>query len=373
MSVLLSALAFFVLLTVLILIHEWGHFAAARKAGIVVEEFGFGLPPRAKTLFVHRGTVFSFNWIPFGGFVRLKGENAITERERRSKGSFSAAPIYARLMVLLAGVFMNLLLAIVLLTIGFSIGRWIPTYTSLEAMRSAADRGEIHLTLGVAITEVVSGGPAAKIGLPPQSVLFSVDGIAVTAPEQVAELQQGKTRVTYVYAPLKEYQNASARESITLALESGKTGVSLTPFPLELSAPRRNVFDAFILTLREIGIITVQTVYGIGRLFTSLFTTGVVPEGVSGIVGIAQLTYASVQEGFMTYLRLVALLSLSLAVLNVLPFPALDGGRVFFVLLELVSRKPVNRHFEMATNAVGFTFLILLIVLITFYDIVRLF
>lgn len=373
MSVLLSALAFFVLLTVLILIHEWGHFAAARKAGIVVEEFGFGLPPRAKTLFVQKGTVFSFNWIPFGGFVRLKGENAITERERKSKGSFNGAPIYARLIVLLAGVFMNLLLALVLLTIGFSFGRWIPTYLSLDSMQKAASRGEIQLELGVLVSDVVSGGTAAVVGLPAQSVLFSVDSVPVTDPAQVAELQVGKTQVVYEYAPVSDFKDSAKHTTMTIPLNEGKSGVSLVPFPLELSAPKRNIGQAFLITVREIGVITGQTVLGIGKLFSSLFRTGVVPEGVSGIVGIAQLTYASVQEGFMTYLRLVALLSLSLAVLNVLPFPALDGGRVVFVLVELISRRPLNRHFEMATNAIGFSFLILLIVLITFYDIVRLF
>jgi len=116
-----------------------------------------------------------------------------------------------------------------------------------------------------------------------------------------------------------------------------------------------------------------QTVIGIGKLVSSIVSTGKVPEGIAGIVGIAQLTHGAVQEGFMHYLRLVALLSLSLAALNVLPFPALDGGRLIFVLAEWISRRPVNRTFEVTTNAIGFVFLLLLILLITFNDIVRLF
>src|SRR3990167_8798679 len=114
LSVLLSALAFFLLLTVLILFHECGHFFAARKAGVIVEEFGFGLPPRAKTLFFQGGTRFSLNWIPFGGFVRLKGENAITERDRTAPGSFGRASVFARIVILTAGVAMNFLFAIVI-------------------------------------------------------------------------------------------------------------------------------------------------------------------------------------------------------------------------------------------------------------------
>src|SRR6185436_2928945 len=114
------------------------------------------------------------------------------------------------------------------------------------------------------------------------------------------------------------------------------------------------------------------TVIGIAKLFTSLASSGKVPEGVTGIVGIAQLTYTSVQEGFMVYLRLVALLSLSLAVLNILPFPALDGGRLIFVLSEVFFR-PSNRRFEVITNTVGFGVLLLVILLVTLYDVLRLF
>lgn len=118
---------------------------------------------------------------------------------------------------------------------------------------------------------------------------------------------------------------------------------------------------------------TVQTVKGMRNLFQSLATRGHVPEGITGIVGIAVLTHSSVQEGFMTYLRLVALLSLSLAILNVLPLPALDGGRLLFVLAEMILRRPLNQRFEIVTNAIGFFLLIVLILIITFNDVIHLF
>ncbi len=370
MTVLLSALAFFLLLSVLILVHEWGHFYAARKADVIVEEFGFGLPPRAKTIFEQGGTQFSLNWIPFGGFVRLRGENALTEKARTAKGSFGAAPIHSRIVILSAGVFMNFMLAIALLTIGFSVGRWIPTYFSLEQMEEAAQRGEIYLDVGVLLSEVVSGGSAAKIGVPPNSIIAKVDGIEVSWPREVSAIQEGKEQVTYT---IFTGENFAEEQEFTIPLEEGKSGVELAAFPRELSAPKRGPFSAFLLALREARVMTVATVGGIGALFVSLASHGVVPEGITGIVGIAQLTYVSVQDGFMTYLRLVALLSLSLAVLNILPFPALDGGRLLFVLAELVSRRPVNRRFEMITNAIGFSMLLFLILVITFYDIIRLF
>ena len=370
MTVLLSALAFFLLLTVLVLFHECGHFFAARKFGVTVEEFGFGLPPRIKTLFFQGGTRFSLNWIPFGGFVRLKGENAITERDRTAPGSFGRASVFARIVILTAGVAMNFLFAIVIFIIGFSFAHWIPTYISFEEMQAAASAGEIHMIPAVLIDEVLSGGNAAKVGVPERSILVSVNGQPVTSAEQVSEFQVGKKRVQYV---VKTGEDFKTEQTFDVQLTDGKTGVSLRPFPLELSSPRRSLWEAFVLSLREAKVMTVQTMIGMVSLFTSLAQTGTVPEGITGIVGIAQLTHVSVQEGFMTYLRLVALLSLSLAILNILPLPALDGGRLLFVLFEAVSKRPPNRKFELTTNAVGFAFLLLLIVLITYHDILRLF
>ena len=370
MSFLLSALAFIVLLSVLIMIHEWGHFAAARRAKVVVEEFGFGLPPRAKTLFKQGGTAFTLNWIPFGGFVRLKGENAVSEKERKAKGSFGAASITARIVILCAGVFMNFVLAIILLTIGFWKGQWVPTYLSMEDMQGAADRGVINMELAVMIDDVISGGTAAQIGLPEGSILDSVNGIPVRTPEEVQRIQEGKRRVSYVVKTGDTFQQ---EEQYTVPLEEGRAGILISLHPTTLSSPERTLFTATGLALRESGVMTQQTVIGIGGLFSSLARSGKVPEGITGLVGIAQLTHASVQKGFMTYLRLVALLSLSLAVLNILPFPALDGGRLVFVLAEMVSRKPVNRRFELVVNGMGFLFLLGVIFLITFYDIIRLF
>lgn len=368
---LLTVVAFIVLLTLLILIHEFGHFMAARKAGVTVEEFGFGLPPKARTLFRKNGTVFTLNWVPFGGFVRLKGETALAEHERNKPGSFHAASLTARIVILSAGVFMNFVLAFVLLVFGFSVGRWIPTYFAMSDMQAHADRGIIELQTGVVIEKVLSGEPAAIAGVPEKSVLLKVNDQAVTLAEQVAEAQLNRSRVIYTVL-IGEGEDAQ-EQRYTVALKDGKSGVVIQTFPLKLSAPLRGVGMSSMLALREAKIMTVQTVRGIGALITSLARSGQVPEGITGIVGIAQLTYSSVQAGFMTYLRLVALISLSLAILNVLPFPALDGGRLLFVLVEAVTRRPLNRRFEAYSNALGFSVLILLILLITFYDIIRLF
>ncbi len=368
MVVIISALAFFFLITGLILIHEFGHFIVARKSGVVVEEFGFGLPPRAKSLFTWRGTNFSLNWIPFGGFVRLKGEGG-TEEGESEVGNFTSAPMYARCLILVAGVGMNFLLAILIFLFGFSYGRWIPTYLSLEEMEHAAEVGEISMTLGVVIAEVTAGGGAAKAAIPAGSLLKSVDDREVMHPGDVVTYQEGKKTVRYVVLTGK---NLDQPQTFDVPVDDGKTGVSLRAVPRELSAPLRGPLTATRLALRETKVVTVQTVYGIFKLFSSLARTGRVPEGVTGIVGIAQLTYTSVQEGFMVYLRLVALLSLSLAVLNILPFPALDGGRLLFVVAEAIFQTK-DRRVEMITNTIGFGILLLVILLVTFYDVLRLF
>ena len=370
MTYAISAVAFLVLLTGLILIHELGHYLAARWSGVVVEEFGFGLPPRAKRLGTWCGTLFSLNWIPFGGFVRLKGEGDLGDKERRASGSFHRAPFAARMMILSAGVLMNFALAVVIFTFGFTSGRWIPTYLSLDDMREAAARGEIQLELGLLLTDTLPDGGAAAAGIPLKSVLLEVDGRAVVTSEDVLAAQEGKASVRYT---LLSGEGWKERNEFQVRVDGGKTGVMLQTFPRVIAAPNHDVVTSFALSLREAKIVTVQTVLGMANLFTSLARNGSVPEGITGIVGIAQLTYSSVQEGFMTYLRLVALLSLSLAVLNILPFPALDGGRIVFVLAELVRQRPANRRFELLTNSIGFAVLILLIVLVTFADVLRLF
>ncbi len=370
MTLLISALAFVLLLTLLIIIHELGHFLLAKFFKVEVEEFGFGLPPKAKRLFRMGGTDFTLNWIPFGGFVRLKGENEVNVEKRMDPGSFASAPHHARILILIGGVMMNFILAIVLLTIGFSVGRWVPNfYTSMDELQAAAARGEVFLELGVYISEVLPDGPAALAGIQKDSAIVSIDGVPVSSPEQVVELQKGKKSVSYGLLEGKE----KTQNTITVNLKDGKSGIGLSPFAAKLSAPRRTISQAFSLSMSETKFMAIQTVKGITNLLQSLITRGRVPEGITGVVGIAVLTYSSVQEGFMTYLRLVALLSLSLAILNVLPLPALDGGRLLFVCLEIILRRPVNQQLEIMVNAVGFLLLIALIVIITFNDVIHLF
>ncbi|MBI1934690.1 site-2 protease family protein [Candidatus Peregrinibacteria bacterium] len=366
----IATLAFILLLTGLILIHEVGHFLVARLSGVKVEEFGFGLPPCMLTLFHWRGTRFTWNWIPVGGFVRLKGEGAMTASARMAKGSFARAGILRRSAILLAGVSMNFLLAFLIFLVGFSVGGWVPTYRTIAELHAARERGDVQFTPSVVIEDVVAGAGADAAGILRQSILLKVDSVRVSSPEDLVREQVGKRQVRYTLL----LGSPTAQESTVLVrVQEGKTGVLLRAIPRDLIAKPRSIIPSSILALRESWVVMVQTVRGMGALFLSVLRSASVPKEVTGIIGIAHLTYASVQEGVGTYLRLVALLSLSLAALNVLPFPALDGGRLLFVLLECFWRKPSSRRVELAINMVGFSVLIGLIVLVTFYDILRLF
>ena len=369
MTVIISALAFLLLLSFLVLIHEAGHYFAARWSGVVVEEFGFGLPPRMTTLFRKSGTRFSLNWIPFGGFVRLQGESAVSDHDRRASGSFAHASIPARVMILVAGVFMNFVFAVLIFTIGFSAWGWIPTYLTVDQMKDAGQRGEIRLSPGVHIASAVAGGTAAAARLPVPSTLLAVDGIPVYVPTDVVDAQAGKKSVTYT---LRTITDPSKEITVKVPVRDGKTGIEIE-FSPTVTSPQRSIPRAVLLSLREAKVTTVQTVLGISQLFQSLAWRGTVPEGITGIVGIAKLTHSSVQAGWMAYIRLMAVLSLSLAILNILPFPSLDGGRLLFVLIEGIAQRPAPRRFELIVNTVGFLTLILLIVLVTFNDIWKLF
>jgi regulator of sigma E protease len=376
MSFLLSTIAFFVLLTLLVLIHELGHFVVAKWSKVTVDEFGFGLPPMAKKLFTWKNTLFSLNWIPFGGFVRMKGENSMDPNVRNLKGSFAAASIPKRLAILMAGVFMNFILAISIYTAGFWLFDWVPTYLSVESLNVAESRGDAVVDWGLYVTEISSGGGADGANVMTGGVLMSVNGNSVFNVDDVLVEQEGKSSVEYVIEyKLEEAEEVKETEEkkFIVQVDNGKTGIALSRIATNIEIKDVNFFGGIGLALRESWTVTSGTVDGITSLFKSLIFVHGVPEGIAGIVGIAQLTHNSIQEGMMVYLRLVALLSLSLAVLNILPFPALDGGRVVFVIVEMIIRKPVNRRLEVITNAAGIIFLMAVMVAVTWNDILRIF
>ncbi|MBI5728971.1 MAG: site-2 protease family protein [Candidatus Magasanikbacteria bacterium] len=371
-----TLLVFLAVLAVLVLSHEWGHFIVARIQGIKVEEFGFGFPPRLfgirflKNSLKHfevvwgrgrrqqsdgEGTLYSVNVIPLGGFVRIKGEDARAP-EANDMDSFVAKKVWQKAMVLLAGVVMNVVVATILLSVGFMIG--FPAVVAPDA----AVTGPTTLR----VLQVLPGKPAEAAGV--------ILGDTII---QVGDLQ--KPRLT----TLQEYINAHRDEEITVTLERngeqiikkihpsvyadsgrGGIGVALT----EVGFTRYPFFKAIYQGVVTTGVYLKEIIFAFGYLFKGLFTGAGVGGAVAGPVGVAVMTGEVARLGLAYLLQFTALLSLNLAVLNILPIPALDGGRLLFVIVNWLRGRPIAPHVEQMIHTVSFVLLMLLVVGVTVKD-----
>jgi regulator of sigma E protease len=536
MNILITLIAFVVVFSLLILIHELGHFWAAKRAGIRVEEFGFGLPPRAFGKKIGE-TIYSVNWLPFGGFVRLYGEDSHDPGALKSRHSFAGKSLRQRITVVVAGVVMNFILAILLLTAGFSLGIQ-PLLVGPSDVAAALDHGQMQIQSGVVVKEVVKDSLAQKIGFqagdivvqlqnksvfddsflklfqqPPKDGLtvrvrrdktffdlrvmphegslglffydhfflsrmtlnkLTPDGELARAGLQVGDvilkingrhiysvsgyqeaLSSGKKLQFTVLRNFREMQfdvvfanrhgavirdvvsggpadgvglkkddrivqvdhvdvvspedavakiHAHGAGDLSILVERGGqlmnfslklnqdklVGVYLAPliydlagadiyenvFPtsvLKIDNVRYSLGESFVQSFRESYRLMKATLVMFVDVIRDVFTSFTVPVGVSGPVGIAQMTGVYVQEGFLSVIRFMALLSLSLAVMNLLPFPGLDGGRLLFLIIEGIRGKRVRQNVEQVIHLVGFVFLIVLILLVTYKDFVRVF
>ena len=357
----LTAIIFIIVIGVLVLVHEFGHFIMAKGAGMKVEEFGFGFPPR---LFSWKKgeTVYSFNWIPFGGFVKILGEDGDT----RAPHSFASASFLNRLLVLVAGVVMNFFLAAVLLM--------IVNFFGLRIGLIDGDTGSAQ-NIKVQIVSVTAGSPAEIAGLRPLDAIegYKENGVVVPihttqdVQDAVAshlgrpltlEIESGTGVVEKTLTPRVNPPEGQGAIGISLAL----TGTIVYPWH---EAIWRGISDAAFLTI--------ATVQGYYSLLKTLFIHGRLIADVSGPIGIAGLTGQAARVGFNYLLQFVAMISINLAVLNIIPFPALDGGRVVLLLIEKAKGSPVHKSAENLINIAGFYLLIVLMLYITYKDIARFF
>lgn len=532
MNYLVTAIVFILIFSILILVHEFGHFITAKRSGIKVIEFGFGLPPRIWGKKVG-DTLYSINWIPFGGFVKLFGEDSFNPRVLKDERSFASKKMRTRVKVIVAGVLMNFLLAWVLLATGFTVGMQ-PLLTPDEVF-TAVSSGVIKLEEGVKIKEEDPAGPFAMAGIKADDIIYSVNGkiadedvvksflknpsgiykiirdskfysyeITDTLPDNnlklydfvpfprvkifsldtasntykyglrtgdvilsvngdqvysvqdfenstrgistldytiyrdgfrgnfVVELNQARNVIISDIIPdkpaykaglqagdvilsvnakkmddsevlitfIKEHKNEKSaylieRDGQKMFFEiqpgeNGEMGMYLTELMTYGSDSGMSLYNVGVVSsVTEIKdakypwYIAIYKSFGEGfrlaKLTGGMFLGfigdfvrgGGVPDNISGPVGIARLTYTFVQEGFISVLRFVAILSLSLAVINILPIPALDGGRLLFIFIEFVIGRRINQRWESYIHALGYMLLLLLILAVTYNDVVK--
>lgn len=362
----LSILSFVVIFSILILVHEWGHFAAARRAGVRVEEFGIGLPPRAKSLFKDKsGTVYSLNWVPFGGFVKLYGEDNANPEVARDPRSFASKSIGQRTLVIVAGVLMNFVLAWFLITLGFTIGMK-PFLVNQEDIEQGIEQGLImEKGASLLVQDILPGSNAQKAGLQKEDMVTRVNDKPLTTFEDFQAIL--KPASAYTFTVVRKQQEVPVSISTN---EEGKIGFQFIWAPTyEVNEIRYPLYSAPVHALKEVGRLSITTLKMFGQVVSSLVTRFVVPEGVSGPVGIARLTYQFTQQGIMALVQFAALLSISLGVINIMPFPALDGGRFLFIIFEIILGKRPSAKWEAIIHSTGFALLMLLIIVITWHDI----
>ena len=357
----------------LVVVHEWGHFIAARRGGVEVEEFGIGFPPMAWSKKLKSGLLLSINWLPLGGFVKLKGEND----SATSKGSFGAAPLKTKVKIMLAGVGMNLLTAFILLTFLALIG--IPKI--LEGQYTVAKDTKV-IRNDVLIGNVSEDSPAGKAGLKLQDRIVEIaaanDVQKIANAEQLPEVTKkfaGKdVSITIVrngtqqQVPAKLRTVSEVEASKNTDSPKGYLGISPQEYTIQ-----RSTWSAPIVAAGLIKQFTEATLKGLGGLVANLFrgNGSEATKQVSGPVGIFVILKDGSLLGFEFILMIIAIISLTLAIMNALPIPALDGGRLFVKLLFRVMKKPLTKDMEEKIHGSGFAVLMLLFVIITIVDVNR--
>jgi regulator of sigma E protease len=353
----------------LVVLHEFGHFLAARRNGVEVEEFGIGFPPRAWKRKTKKGFIFSLNWLPIGGFVKLKGENdAATE-----KGSFGAARFKTKAKIMLAGVGMNLLAAFLIFTFLALVG--MPQLLENQ-FKVSSDTRTIHNDVLVGFVE--SGSPAEKAGLKQRDKLLSIQGsgeqaTAVSSALILPELTKRHAGQTVKITYERNGEVKVAEVTLRNAQEAkDKAYLGLSPAEFTLT---RATWSAPVQSVGVISQFTVATFQGLGTAVSALFRgdTAKASEQVSGPVGIVVVLKDGSLLGYQFVLLIIGVISLSLAIMNILPIPALDGGRFYVLLLSRLFKRKLSQDMEERIVGASFVFLLLLIVIITVVDVKRFF
>lgn len=381
MELLFGIIVGLAILVFLVVIHELGHAIVAKRNGVVVEEFGIGFPPKAWGKKLKNGVLFTLNWLPLGGFVKLQGEHDAAT----GKGDYGAATFWQKTKILLAGVAINWLAAVILLSILAVTGlpKVIPNQFSVPG-----DTAEVQQP--VKLAHVEDGSAADKAGLERGDTVVRFAGQPINNPlalTEAAKQNKGKT-VEVIYARAGSEQRTSVALRSDNSDQKGYLGV--TPSQLEMI---KATWSAPIVGLVTSGQLTLETFKGLGVLVGNLFSgiasqlsgdqavreqgskeIGAAGDSVAGPIGILGVIFPAAQQAGLTQLVLLtAIISLTLAVMNVLPIPALDGGRWFTMAAFRLFKKELTKEREEKIQTVGFFALMALVVVVTFADVSKLF
>ncbi len=365
----MSIVIFVVVLFLLVLVHEWGHFIVAKITGMRVDEFGIGFPP--KLFGMKRGeTEYTFNAIPIGGFVKIYGEDTTEEvgalPEANRMRAFGAKNKWAQAAVLLAGVTMNVLFAWFLFAVAFTIG-----------VQTAVDETEASPQAQLMITGIVPDGPAAVTELPIGARITAVETetavLSALTPSSFINFvtENGTQPIQISYTVGDEIQTTTITPrtgAIAAEPERVAIGISLSLIDKVSQPLHTAIIDGFFYTLTSLKLVAV----GIISFFASALSLTADLSQVAGPIGIVGLVGEASAFGLTSLLMFTAFISLNLAVINVLPFPALDGGRLLFVIIEALKGSPIPPRYAATLNMIGFALLMLLMVVVTWSDIVKL-
>jgi regulator of sigma E protease len=362
-----SLFLFIGIISFLIIIHELGHFFAAKKIGVKVEEFGLGLPPKIWGK-KYKETEFTLNFLPFGGFVRLKGEEELSD----DSDSFESKGVYQRAFVVVAGVLMNLLLAVIIYQATLHIRDYRSDYFPILG-NIKPYFGDLEVTSGL-ISGLTDESKIDKTRIAGGDYIYSINNNLVTSNTQLRELvnnsQEGRA-----FLVIKNLRDTSLVKEFEVELTEKDSKKYLGIYLGEagrVSYDNTNPLLVGVLHSLNIAKLSLES---LGLLISKSVENNdisIVSDNVAGPVGIYSVVDSIKQSNESVFsleiFELVAMLSLSLAIMNILPIPAVDGGRLVFLMYEMVLRKKLNSRVEMAVNRFGMLFLLALIISITVKD-----
>lgn len=374
----LAIIIFIVILGVLIFVHELGHFVTARRNGIKADEFGFGFPPRMAGVYKNektgkyewvplnkkiesKNTIYSLNWIPLGGFVKIKGEDGNGQKEA---DSFSSKSAWVRIKVLAAGVMMNFVLAWFLIAIVFMLGA------------------------PQAIDPEIGGQTDSKIQISGLSANSPAESAGIRVGDEILKFQKNNGQEIHLgdIKSVQKYIADNRGKEIVLQVRRGDNNLDIKIVPrvdspegegaLGVSLSETVIvsypwYQAIWEGLKTTGWMIWAIILALFEIIKNIFMGQGTPADVAGPIGIAVLTRDVANLGMVYVLQFAALLSINLGIINILPIPALDGGRILFILVEKIKGRPVSQKVEQALHSIGFMLLILLLVLVTFRDVLK--